>query len=97
MKLDRSVLRHSENVLAKSSADGSVAVLRLDEDRYYLALDGYAAELWRMMDGKKTLGQIQEQLIKKHKLPKERFSRDVRKLVEQLRKERLIRSSASAN
>ena len=54
-------LEYDLGVLARrTKQDGSVAALRLDDDGHYFVIEGVAAEVWAMIDGKNTLDRICE-------------------------------------
>ena len=80
----------SKAVLSRTNADGSVAIIRLDSDQYFFTLDGVSAELWNAINGKSNVAKIVEKMIDKHDLPAARFTKDVRKLISDLKKEGLI-------
>lgn len=80
----------SKQVLARTNSDGSVAIIRLDSDQYFFTLEGISAEVWNRINGKTSVSKITETMLKKHGYPGVRFTKDVLKLVSDLRKERLI-------
>jgi hypothetical protein len=83
------VLRRAPQVIARKNADGTVGVMRLEDESHYFVLDKIAAEFWEMINGKRTLGAIRDALAKRHR-PPPRFERDVDQLVQQLKKNRLL-------
>ena len=82
--------RIQPDVLARKNADGTVAVMRLDNDECFFTIDGIAADVWLLIDGKSTLSSIKERLIKKHSVPVQRFEKDFANFIKQLKKEKLI-------
>lgn len=77
-------------VLARKNLDGTVAIMRLDNDEYFYTLNGIAAEAWALIDGKTELGEIQRKLIEKFNPPMSRFQKDMAKLIADLKKEKLL-------
>ena len=65
--------RPSAGVISRTNPDGSVAIMALDNERYYFTISDLAAEVWKKLDGKRTLRQILNYFIKKHGLPQNRF------------------------
>ena len=84
----------TSQVLARTNSDGSVAIIRLDSDRFFFTLDGISAEFWNQIDGKTRAIAIAESMIKKHDLPSARFLKDINKLLSDLLKEKLIQQSS---
>jgi hypothetical protein len=56
----------------------------------FFALDGIAAETWKLIDGKRTTDQIIAQLVRKHRPPVTRFKQDFTRLIRNLNREKLI-------
>ena len=84
------ILMKEKNTLSRKNSDGTVAIMNLNNDQYFFTLDGIAAELWMRIDNKSTLEKISAELIKKYSPPLPKFHRDVTKLIQGLRKEKLI-------
>ena len=84
------VVRCAKDVLARKNSDGTVAIMRLDEDSYYYTLSDIAAEFWSLIDGKSSIGAIKERLMAKYSPPAGIFDRDVAKLLSSLESARLI-------
>jgi hypothetical protein len=78
------------DILARKNSDGSVAILRLDNDQHFFVIDGLAAEVWNGINGKSSLGSITKRIAAQHKPPVARFEADTRKLIKSLQKARLI-------
>jgi hypothetical protein len=87
------VLRVEQDLLARKNTDGSLAIMRLDNDESFFILDGIAAEFWAMIDGNSPISTLKQQLVRKHQPPVVEFDRDVARLVTELKKERLVRIS----
>lgn len=69
---------------------GIVTIIRMDNDRNFFQLDRVAAEFWNLIDGKRTVGQICHLLMKKHAPPQKVLEREVTRLLQDLRKNKLI-------
>lgn len=80
-----------DEVISRSNPDRTVTIMRFDDDEHFFVLDGIAAELWSMIDGKRSLERIKDALIQKHRPPRERFARDVANLIRSLMREQLVR------
>jgi hypothetical protein len=55
-------IRIKEDVLFKKNTDGTVVVLKLDDDENYFVIDGMAAKAWEMMEQEQDLGVIVKRL-----------------------------------
>jgi hypothetical protein len=84
------VLKIDKDVLTRKNGDGSVAVMRLDNDEYFFTCDGLAAEIWNAIDGRSSIEAIQVKLQKKYSPPQARFKKDLTNLIRKLKKERLV-------
>ena len=89
---DEHVFGRNTMLISRRQADRSVALMKLDDVDKFYRLDGIAADLWLLIDGKKALRDIKEKLIKSHRPPLEQFRRDVQMLVVDLLKHGLITS-----
>jgi hypothetical protein len=88
--VEEAVPRRPNNVVFRTNMDASVAIMRLDEDQYFYSLDGIAAELWKLIDGKASLKDIMKKLERRFQPPSGRFERDVKGLLGQLQKQKLL-------
>lgn len=82
-----------KGVLFRKNADGQIAIMRIDNEESFYTLSEIAADFWTMIDGKSSVDQIKEKLVKKHAPPLARFEKDLAKLITQLKKEKLIKSA----
>jgi hypothetical protein len=82
--------KSSPTIISRKNIDGTVSVLRLDNDRYFFAISGMAVEVWRAIDGKSTVQEIEEKVRKKHKGLPQRFRKDVQQFIKNLKREKLI-------
>ncbi len=87
--LSRTLVR-SANALSRQNPDGSVSVMHLENETYMLKIDGIAAEVWQLIDGKTPLSSICEKLIEKHEAPEKLLKADLRRFVAHLERENLL-------
>ncbi|MGZ3708528.1 MAG: hypothetical protein ACXWPM_06895, partial [Bdellovibrionota bacterium] len=50
-----------KSVLSRKNADGTIAIMRLENDEFFFTLDGIAAEIWGLIDGKRSFDKIESQ------------------------------------
>ena len=81
---DDAVFKIPRTILSRKNSDGSVSMIKLEKDKNFYTLDGFAAEVWGMLNGKQTLKQIKQKLIKKHAIIEDRFGKDVDDLIKRL-------------
>lgn len=55
------------------------------------SINPLAAQIWDLLDGQKTLGEIRELLLQQYDVTPEELDRDLAEFVEQLKSEKLIR------
>jgi hypothetical protein len=87
---DRFVPQKAQEILARKNFDGTVAIMHLENDEHFFTIDGIAADAWKLIDGKSTLSKIRAQLVKKHKPPLDRITKDLKILIKTLQKEKLL-------
>ena len=80
----------ARDILARKNSDGSVAILRLDNDQHFFLIDGLAAEIWNGINGKTPLRAITKKIAGEHNPPVAKFESDTRKLIKSLQKAHLI-------
>jgi hypothetical protein len=79
-----------ESVISRVNSDQTVSIVNLELDSVCYSLDGIAAGIWGEIDGKKSLEDIRNLMIKKYDPPISQFDKDFKKLVSKLTKENLI-------
>lgn len=77
-------------VLSRKNHDGSVAIMHYDREEYFFRLDKLSAEVWSLVDGRRSISDIKTILTTRYDLPEKRFSSDVSKLFSRLKREGLI-------
>lgn len=84
------VPRVPTDVISRRDTAGNITIMRLDDEEDFFTLDGIAAEMWTLVDGKQSLESIREKLIKKFTPPESLFDRDLTKMLGELAQEKLI-------
>lgn len=82
--------RRLPDVLVRNNPDGSVLIMKLDMSRYFFSLDGIGAEVWKMINNKNSLADIEKKMIQKFDPPVARFRKDLQDLLRKLVRDRLI-------
>jgi hypothetical protein len=52
------VPRLGDGVVYRTNMDGAIAVMQLDNEKYFFKIDGLAKEVWAHIDGKRTVKAI---------------------------------------
>ena len=81
-----------KSVLSKVNSTNNVAIMLLDEDRHFFVIDGFAAQLWQLIDGKSKFSDLLDQLGKNIGVKPEVIQSDASKMIKQLLKEKLLSS-----
>lgn len=80
--LDQSVLIQADSLLAKKNRDGTVTILNFEDDpESCYNVDGVAAELWLLIDGKRTFSKIKSLLLSRYDVSSSRLDKDLAKLI----------------
>ena len=77
-------------VLWRKNKDGTVAVMKIDDDQYFYQIDGLAAQIWLQIDSKKSIAKIKDIMVNKFKLPPGKFKKDLWVFFQELQKEQLV-------
>lgn len=83
------VPQKASGLLERVNEGPTISIMDLENEESLFVLDGLSAELWQLIDGKKSLLQIKQKLNQKKNLPA-RFSQDVAKLIQDLKQEKLL-------
>ncbi|MCC6277965.1 MAG: PqqD family protein [Oligoflexia bacterium] len=86
----KTVIKRAANVISRTNIDGTVAIMRLDEDQFFYTLDGISADLWNQFNGKANLSSLIKALSKKHPFDQKRMQKDAEKMILQLKKQKLV-------
>lgn len=84
------VPQHSSNIVSKTHDNGSIAIMHFENDDSFFILKTYAAEFWTLINGLRSVSEIEQTLIEKHHLPPARFKKDINNLLKDLKKADLI-------
>ena len=88
--LDSLIPARTLNTIVRKNLDGTFSVINLKDDDNFYSIEGLAAEVWKLIDGKTKLAEIKKSVLKKHSPPAKLFERDVTKFIAQLKKDQLI-------
>lgn len=77
-------------VLWRKNKDGTIAVMKIDDDQYFYQIDGLAAKIWLQIDNKKSIAKIKDIMVKKLKPPPGKFKKDLLVFFQELQKEQLV-------
>lgn len=95
-KLDSSaVLSRAEDVIFRDTGDGGVGVIKLNDVNSYYKIDHWAAEIWRQIDGKRSVDKILDIVQSKSALSSREVSKKGQKVLADLIKLKLARKSKS--
>jgi len=84
--------RNDEEVIAKVM-DGEAVIINLANGMYY-SMDAVGGVIWMLIEARYSLGEIIDALVTMYDVPRERIQADVRRLGEELVRERIIRTCA---
>lgn len=87
---EKTIICLSPDVVFRKNRDGEVYVIRLDQEDSFFSIDGIAAEMFLLINGKRSIGQIKRKLITKHDPPLKQFDKDVLRFLKLLQKSGLI-------
>lgn len=86
------VPKRASGVLARTNPDHSLSLLHLDRDEKVYLIDGIAAEVFTMIDGRRSIAEIRAVVTQKHSPPREELDRDLTKFFRWLDREALIQA-----
>lgn len=90
MTLSKSKFKKSKNIITKKGSSGGIVILLLDNDSHLFEIEGIALQIWKKIDGKKSLSAIVKEVAKRTKAPEKVLSVDSDKFVKKLLKNGLI-------
>jgi hypothetical protein len=88
---DEDIFKRSSEILSRSNSDGSIAMIRVDSDKNFYTLDGIAANVWQLLNGKNSLKKIKVKLSRQHTVDLDAISRDTDVLIKKLLSHSLIK------
>lgn len=71
------------------SIDGEAVIMNLDSG-YYYSLNRIGTQVWQMLSERKDVPQIVASIEKQFSVPRARIEKDVKSILKELNKERLI-------
>ena len=80
----------SKEILSRINPEGTVSLMNVKEVDSFFILDALAAETWNLIDDKLNLQQMAAKIIEKHHPPVEQFYDDLRDLIFNLKKEKIL-------
>jgi len=87
------VFTKAEDVVCRENNDGSVIVMRLDNSDEFYKIDGVAAEVFELIDSKRTLGAIVEMIHTAYEVEKNLILEDSSKLLSDLLSKNIVTAS----
>lgn len=91
MNIEKTVFEVAPDIISRTSSDGSVSIIKLENLEDYFLLNKHAADLFNYIDGKKTVEALVEKIYKSAKLKKEIVREGVLKTISDLSKQKVIR------
>lgn len=84
------VFQRRSDILSRPNADKTVSILDMSDPKHYFVIDGLAAKIWMLIDGKKNLKLIKSTLAKEVGEHQARFEKDVDRFIQNLKKMKLL-------
>lgn len=81
-------LKRSDEVIA-SKMDDEVVMMSVEQGMYF-GLDPIAADIWDVLESKKTVKEIIEAMVKKYDVDKATCKKDVLQFLRQMQKNNLV-------
>ncbi|MCC6278506.1 MAG: PqqD family protein [Oligoflexia bacterium] len=78
------------DAITRRHATGVLNVFRISKQDVVYDLDGVAAQVWLRIDGRTTAEEIVSMLLKKYYVSRSRLSKDITRLLLELKVSRLI-------
>ena len=90
------IYEKNPNAIFKETPEGELLLILLDNDDFYLKIDGFAATMWRIIDetsdrlGEISLTGIQKKCLDSYELPEDQFKKDSQDFFDKIIKLNLI-------
>jgi hypothetical protein len=91
-KLSPKTPKKNSNVLFRRNEKNELLIMHLKELDAYYCIDGIAADLYELLDGKASIDSIVTTLAKRHKTDHAFIAKNTKKLIAQLSKLKLLQS-----
>lgn len=85
------VYQHAKDIFYRETSENELSILNANIYDCYYKLDHWAAECWKMLDGKKNLDSIIRSLATKSGMKISEVTEEVESLIQNLVNEKLIR------
>lgn len=82
--------KRSADILFRRNEKNEVLVMHLEELEAYFCIDGMAADMWELIDGKRSTTEIVGILAKRHEQEESYIASEAKKLLSDLRKLKLL-------
>ncbi len=96
MSIEKARMAKTGDVVRRQIADEIILVpvrKSAEELDSIYSINPMAAQIWDLLDGQKTLGEIRDLLLQQYDVTPEELDRDIAEFVEQLKSEKLIREA----
>ena len=74
---EKTVFDVSRDIVSRKNQDGTVVLMRMDDSELFYKIDGIAAEVFALIDGKKNVLSIANEMMSKHPGNEERLPKDI--------------------
>lgn len=74
---ETSVFEVSKDIVSRRNQDGTVVLMRMDDSELFYKIDGIAAEVFSLIDGKKNFLALVESVFKNHAGHEDRLQKDI--------------------
>lgn len=74
---EKAVFDVSRDIVSRKNQDGTVVLMRMDDSELFYKIDGIAAEVFALIDGKKNVLSIASEVLSNHPGNEERLPKDI--------------------
>ena len=91
LKIEESHLpKISEHTIYKQNRDGSYSVLKISDEDTYFTIEGPAARIWKLMNGKRSIQSLIRLVASTNQISTREASLHLKKFIKTLLKEGLV-------
>ncbi len=87
------IFNKADDVVCRENADGTIIVMRLDNSDEFYKIDGIAAEVFQLIDSKRSLVKIVDMVHTAYEHDKETILKDSSEFLSQLLSKNIISAS----
>lgn len=81
-----------EGVVFRTNKDGTIVVMKMNDDDIFFKINGVAAEMWQRFADKKTnLGEVANELSESYSVPSEKIMTDAQTFLGKILELELVR------